>query len=361
MEFTRYLYNVDEVILTFLEKLLKQENLNECYFWIYEYYKSGYVSETWNILYKIYYDFYALQNPKLEKKMNEYYDNYQKTKNIKFILSVVKNLFRFKKDYEIFMMRVYYNKRKLDKLNMQDIELDNYNIKKKEEILLVHSIKEKKNQLIAYYLQKLVSSDLNRLLELLKLVFKKDIVLNKNYKNNYHQLLVFILNSINVNKVKRVCYKIVNIKEVKNVLKSDEEYYNKGKHQDVSYAHETLSKHRLYSISENIGCFKLKRKKIDLNHLFWYKWEYCAYKSPIWKNRFSRYKIKVNHEKKLIDFDDDDELEEFYFRYGYEPDEQSKEIQDKSIKEIKNNYIHNWINEIFDNKMQNKIRIKFNY
>ena len=65
--------------------------------------------------------------------------------------------------------------------------------------------------------------------------------------------------------------------------------------------------------------------------------------------------------KKLIDFDDDDELEEFYFRYGYEPDEQSKEIQDKSIKEIKNNYIHNWINEIFDNKMQNKIRIKFNY
>ena len=38
---TRYLYNKDEVKLTFIECLLKQENIEECYFWIYEYYKTG--------------------------------------------------------------------------------------------------------------------------------------------------------------------------------------------------------------------------------------------------------------------------------------------------------------------------------
>ena len=35
--FTRYLYNADEVQLTFLECLLTARNLEECYFWIYEY------------------------------------------------------------------------------------------------------------------------------------------------------------------------------------------------------------------------------------------------------------------------------------------------------------------------------------
>ena len=39
--FTRYLYNDDEVVLTFIESLLSKKELTECYFWISEYYKSG--------------------------------------------------------------------------------------------------------------------------------------------------------------------------------------------------------------------------------------------------------------------------------------------------------------------------------
>ena len=40
---------------------------------------------------------------------------------------------------------------------------------------------------------------------------------------------------------------------------------------------------RLYSISDNIGCFNLQRNEYNLNDIFWYHWEYFAYKSPIWK------------------------------------------------------------------------------
>ena len=139
-------------------------------------------------------------------------------------------------------------------------------------------------------------------------------MINENYDNKYHQLLVIIMNSFNIKPVdKNVYYKRVSIKEIKNVLKSDEEYYNKGNCKDVSYAHNTLGKHRLYTISQNIGCFKLERENVDLNESFWYKWEYYAYKSPLWKERFSKYKIRINHQKQLIDFDDDDELEEFIF------------------------------------------------
>ena len=108
LTFTRYLYNKDEVKLTFMECLLNQKNLEECYFWIYEFYKTGYVSETWELLYKIYYDFYALKNPKMEDKLNIYYSKWKETKDIKFILGIVKNLFRFKNDYTIFLLRTYY-------------------------------------------------------------------------------------------------------------------------------------------------------------------------------------------------------------------------------------------------------------
>ena len=65
--FTRYLYNADEVLLTFLECLLIAKNLEECYFWIYEYYISGFEQESWDFLWKIYYDFYALSYPKMER------------------------------------------------------------------------------------------------------------------------------------------------------------------------------------------------------------------------------------------------------------------------------------------------------
>ena len=71
----------------------------------------------------------------------------------------------------------------------------------------------------------------------------------------------------------------------------------------------------------------MDREGKDLNHCFWYHWEYYAYKSPLWKNRFDKCKIKINDEKKTINFKDEDEYEEFYEEYGYEPDEQSKEIE----------------------------------
>ena len=39
----------------------------ECLFWTSEFYYSGYFIELWNLIWKIYYDFYAIIHPKLEK------------------------------------------------------------------------------------------------------------------------------------------------------------------------------------------------------------------------------------------------------------------------------------------------------
>ena len=357
LTFTRYLYNKDEVELTFMECLLKQENVEECYFWIYEYFKTGYVRDTWELLYKIYYDFYALKNPKMEKKMKSYYDKWVETHDIKFVMGVVKNLFRFEKDYEIFLSRTYYNKR-----NNEIVKNDTINDLGKLsniEIKLINAIKQKKKNAIAYYLNKI--QDNEKIIELLNVVLKKKIIINEQYSNIYHQLLVVLIGD-NKNKSKsKVCYKIVLKKELSKIKETDEGCRNYGRQKDVSYVYKTLHKRRLYSISSNIGCFKLCRDDIDLNNMFWYHWEYYAYKCPLWKDRFDKCKIKINNKKQTIDFNDNDEYEEFYEEYGYEPDEQSKETQEKSTKVIESNTIKKWINSIFENKLTSKIRIKINY
>ena len=62
---------------------------------------------------------------------------------------------------------------------------------------------------------------------------------------SFSNLIVISILFIKPNK--KVCYKIANIREIKSVLKTDKECYNEGKHDDVSYAHNTLGKHRLYT------------------------------------------------------------------------------------------------------------------
>jgi hypothetical protein len=57
------------------------------------------------------------------------------------------------------------------------------------------------------------------------------------------------------------------------------------------------------------------------------KWLYYASRSPIWYERIIQYKGIINEETEIISFENDDNLDEFYNHWGYEPDEQSKEIQ----------------------------------
>jgi len=107
-------------------------------------------------------------------------------------------------------------------------------------------------------------------------------------------------------------------------------------------AHKILPLAYLYPIDEEhyLSLFQLQRNKIimddpdGLRKKYYYHWEYYASFSPIWLERIRSYRGKQNHSKKTVEFENDDYMEEFYNKYGYEPDEQTKEIQDYSIQEI---------------------------
>ncbi len=51
-------------------------------------------------------------------------------------------------------------------------------------------------------------------------------------------------------------------------------------------------------------------------------WLYYAYNSQIWKLRIDKYDIIVNHDTRMIEFNDEDQESEFYEKWNYDPDEQ---------------------------------------
>jgi hypothetical protein len=430
---TRYLYNTDEVMLSFTENLLKQKDINECYFWIYEYFKSGFIKETWEILYKIYYDFYAIKNPKFLKKMNLRYNKCKKDNNAKHVLWITKNMFKFNKDYNLFLLRIYYSTRNTTIIKIDNTVLDDYSFKNKNEKKLLVSIQKKNTKSISYYLKKIIKQE--NVIEFLEKILKINIVVNDFY-DLYHQLLYITINSFKIKSKKAVYYKKLLDDELNGVLLSDTNCYKekvkneiyisrcidgwlnnapqdfekifpntrkqiefvmKQEYEDIKDAlgklwlykdeskiieynallffglimdeillemeksEKILQEGRLYGVSENIGCFNLNRDKTDTNNVLWYHWEYYAYNSPLWKLRFDKYNITINDEKKRLTFDMDDEAEEFYELYNYEPDEESKEVQEKSTKMIVRKSLKSWLNNIFDKQTNIGLRGKISY
>jgi hypothetical protein len=92
-----------------------------------------------------------------------------------------------------------------------------------------------------------------------------------------------------------------------------------------------------------LSLFKLKRVKYNIKNKYWYNWLYHASFSPIWAKRIHDLGGYPDYNKKIIIFKEepnDDLMQIFYNLYGYEPDEQSIEVQEKSIIDIKK--INNW-------------------
>uniref|UniRef100_A0A6C0KAF6 Uncharacterized protein n=1 Tax=viral metagenome TaxID=1070528 RepID=A0A6C0KAF6_9ZZZZ len=358
--FTRYLYNLDEVILSGLGCLLKHTNIEECYFWFYELYSSGYVEETWNLLWKIYYDFYAEKNGYFERKMKQYYRGWKKNKSFKSIMNVLRTLHTMYKNISgrVFMMRMYYCntlRQLISKENRQQITSGN-----RKTQLFKYGLLENKDPVIGYYLTRLYSlMDEEALIDLLKEVKNVNIVLHNNY-DHLHQLYYHSIKGEAIKK-RSVSYN-VGVDAIKQLELTDETCYNESKYENVNTVYKTLAMRRKYGINSNIGCFKLARDEVDLNNEFWYHWEYYAYRCPLWKSRFDKYKIKIDDENKEIIFEDEDEYEEFYELYQYEPDEQSKETQEKSTKILKKRKLNEWLEDSgVEVSRPEKIRKKLKY
>ena len=101
---TRYLYWKDEVELSLITSLLEGENFEEVLFWLYELYYSGYEEECFYLAWKIYYDFYAHLNPKLDAFIERNYKKWKTNKDHIIIGYVFRNLFGKNYTFKYFIL-----------------------------------------------------------------------------------------------------------------------------------------------------------------------------------------------------------------------------------------------------------------
>jgi hypothetical protein len=394
---TRYLYLFDEVGLTFLTCLLKTRSLDECYFWISELYLSGFIEQSWELLWFVYYDFYYIINPYFQPFLHKK----SLDGDLKSALTVVKNLFKMKSSSEVFITRQYNNCVKdiaqifrgkkpiwllsipnkyhglfrfIDKkmyhfavCSLPDVIDDDifmaiqiYFQLPAEQIKSFQSefnCKVKQDELADEQSADEQSADEQSADEQSADEQSADTVDNQ-YNNSIHilwSIICLLIFNRDYTSSKKKIYIACSDSEYNHIMNIHNDPIPLSKYNNPQI-YRTLQHKRLYSIDPICSSFHLLREDVEnINECYRYHWEYYAYLSPLWHDRFNMYHITIDTNKKKIIFHDDDELEEFYSQYGYEPDEQSYETENKRMVHMSDNNWKSWYNSIFTSSEQKPI------
>jgi len=105
-QFTRYLYIKEEVRCALLCAILSRRK-DEALFWAAELYCSGYEEETLELLWEIYYDFYAALNPSFETYLIRKCSDLSLSKH-SLIVSIVINICLKPCTTDVYMLRCLY-------------------------------------------------------------------------------------------------------------------------------------------------------------------------------------------------------------------------------------------------------------
>lgn len=340
LKFTRLLYCYDEVCINLLISIFEQDDFKKSIFWAAELFCSGFEKEIWQILWKIYYEFYALTNPTLQRKIIGRYKKFEKTNEketndetnqetkektdiYKFeqIMAVLQIFYSNIPTAAIFIINNMYKKpianKTFEELSKKIKEADiSANIKLfiKNFYISVKKYPKETEKLVILMTKKKIKTN----------PFHNDLFLQ--YINH---LFTYTLLEINKSEEEKVVHPTMKInKHHKKYMKKLVLFETNKK------PYTTLQCWRDYEISDYTSSFQLERQKIDIKQEFWYHWEYYAMGCLFWSEKIKSYKGKKNKKDKEIQFPSDDMFEAFYEKYNYDIDEVDKNTQNKSIKEL---------------------------
>ena len=342
--FTRYLYSVDETIHSLLLCVLEKKSFQKCLFWLSELYYSKFYQLLWDFMWQTYYDFYAITNPKFEKYILKSQKKWIKKNDISHVIDVINVLYYATSiSNNVFKMRTKCASMPKTIYKKTPKWILKLNLSRKEQSF-IQSLHNKNHRDIQFYFRQ-IQNNIDRCgliikeyVDSTKLIDKNIIdsnIINKNiesncafkntlYNNKRHIVLSIICCLMN-DSLK------VNNRLIKKKVKPEDVVFVENVNAVSDKIRLTLTEKRKFSIGSQIGFFNNNRIE-NYSHALWYKWEYYARNCPLWKERFKKY--KCSFEKKEPVFPNDDLLEEFYEEFGYEPDEQSKECQMKSLQPL---------------------------
>ena len=192
IQFTRYLYEKDEVQLALMMSILNKKD-DEAVFWAYELFYSGFTFELANLLWSIYYDFYASLNPAFEKYLQTKLKHYLDPKKLeadKQIAMIINNFIIRPFSLDVFLMRMFVTNFSVDKSYMKNyfIHMD-FKIAKKE---LLRLLEEKEYILLAAFILEDILDDhiINAVESILIYFISKGLTLdNKKIINEFKIIL----------------------------------------------------------------------------------------------------------------------------------------------------------------------------
>ena len=349
--FTRYLYIKDEVRIALLVSILNKSD--DSIFWAYELYYSGFKHELFNLIWKIYYDFFATINPTFEAYLFKKHKEWILTNGENdptqdcIVSSIIQNLLFRPFNSDIFIMRNLCENFEVeityDCFKITDIITATQNI---NQWILVEDFRSISQWILN------VNKGLINVLDIYIIfldTFENELKLTK---SKLIKDFMFVI-KLNISPNIILLTKIMTLFSKKHNLKKGKSIYIGVEPSDI-ISYETISNVKHYNILEDayicsidrlkhLSLFKLKRSKYNIQEQYWNNWEYHAAFSPLWSKRIRQFGGFPNYMKQKIIFKDvpDDELtQEFYYLYGLEPDEQTLETQHKSIQPIEK--IHNW-------------------
>ena len=358
IQFTRYLYEKDEVKLALILCILNKK-AEEAIFWAYELYYSGFQSELTDVFWSLYYDFYYTLNPSFEKylqtrlKKNLALD----TDSVNYISMIVNNFMIRPHSMDIFMLKQIVEICDFDKTDIQDYidsPGNNMEVMRRE---LITALRTKDFMMLAsLILTDIKDEHIDEAFEVATNYFVTEMGLKKkvpNYDKQSSNKRVLILCRI-------VHYFTATAKKKlgKNLyvhVEPEEVVLYETIH--VGLPRKILRLAKIYTIdSDNyLSLFDLKRETQDIKTAYYYDWLYYASHSPLWKSRILKHNGVIDQKKHKVEFDDDD-IDEFYDNYGYEPDEQSTEVENKTIQDIRKE--RNWLSFYKEHNINGVVEIE---
>jgi hypothetical protein len=334
------MYEKNEVEIALIIAILNKTD--DALFWAYELYYSGCITELIELLWKIYYDFYATLNASFEKYL------YNKLKSgiidAQIICSIINNFMIRPYTIDVFMLRQL--------VKQLDSEVD-------ENDKITDLLPTEDFISLAYLI--LLPSTItivNQISDVIDFFNHAGLSLNSTHEINSYNKITKVIPFINPRTIllSRVIHWFVLLKKIKlgknlfvhtdpteivmyeTILTDLTPQGNTSKYPllPVLQARNILPQAAIYQIDQYnyLSLFKSKRETNNIVQAYNCNWEYYAAFTPLWQRRIQKCNGIIDHNSKSIRFEDEDDMEKFYLHYGLDTEEQPTRIQEKSIKPI---------------------------
>lgn len=347
--FTRYLYIKDEVKLALLISILNKSD--DAIFWAYELYYSGFKMELFDYIWKIYYDFFATLNPGFEAYLNKVLKtDFEKDK---IVSTIVQDLLIRPFNTDVFFLRTI--------CQLFEVECKYINSCKNisnlvEQLTIWIDINDYKS-IAQFILNDNKDNDNDKILNIVIDIFV-NLYLIKVAKQKMLKEFKIAQDRTTDKKVVLLA-KILTLFSLKEKLVKGKNFYIIVEPEDI-VPYETIESsindftteirhYRILGVAricgiDDLKCmslFKLERdtiykpdtiyKKDTITDIYFNNWLYHAAFSPVWFNRIKKYRGYIDYKTQKVEFVDEDLMQMFYRKYGYEPDEQHQNTTDKCL------------------------------